>query len=336
MKMAIKIKQPGLFTTVQDEGRIGYQNLGFSIAGALDQYALKIGQQLIGNKGPALECTIMGPTIEFKANNTFVITGAPFNAQLNETSVPHQTVVQANKGDILKLNNVVEGARCYILFGKPLDIPQVANSYSTHTRSQIGGFKGRALKSGDYINCIENDFGHNTLGHKYNGQLVLDEEVTIHIVEGPQIDAFSATAQNELTTNTFTISDSSDRMGYRLKGPTISPEHSADIISEPVALGSIQVPNDGNPIILLNDKQTVGGYTKIANVCQADLNVLAQLKPGNKIQFKWITIEEATDKLIAQQEEFAKTLIAITETPQFEINEMRNTSSKIAKLLKGE
>ncbi|MBF7016961.1 5-oxoprolinase subunit C family protein [Staphylococcus durrellii] len=334
--MAIKIKQPGLFTTVQDEGRIGFQNLGFSIAGALDQYAFKIGQQLIGNKGPALECTIMGPTIEFKNNNTFVITGAPFNAQLNETSVPHQTVLEANKGDILKLNNVIDGARCYILFGKPLDIPKVANSYSTHTRSHIGGFKGRTLKSGDYINCIENEYFNNTLGHRYNGQLDLDEELTIHIVEGPQIDAFSAATQSELTSNTFTISDSSDRMGYRLKGPTVSPEKSADIISEPVALGSVQVPNDGNPIILLNDKQTVGGYTKIANVCHGDLNVLAQLKPGNKIKFKWITIEEATDKLIKQQQEFTKTLTAITETPQFEISEMRSTSSKIAKLLKGE
>lgn len=334
--MAIKIKQPGLFTTVQDEGRIGFQNLGFSIAGALDQYAFKIGQQLIGNKGPALECTIMGPTIEFKNNNTFVITGAPFNAQLNETSVPHQTVLEANKGDILKLNNVIDGARCYILFGKPLDIPKVANSYSTHTRSHIGGFKGRTLKSGDYINCIENEYFNNTLGHRYNGQLDLDEELTIHIVEGPQIDAFSAATQSELTSNTFTISDSSDRMGYRLKGLTVSPEKSADIISEPVALGSVQVPNDGNPIILLNDKQTVGGYTKIANVCHGDLNVLAQLKPGNKIKFKWITIEEATDKLIEQQQEFTKTLTAITETPQFEISEMRSTSSKIAKLLKGE
>ena len=334
--MAIKIKQPGLFTTVQDEGRIGFQNLGFSIAGALDQYAFKIGQQLIGNNGPALECTIMGPTIEFKDNNTFVITGAPFNAQLNESSVPHQTVVKANKGDILKLNNVIEGARCYILFGKPLDIPKVANSYATHTRSQIGGFNGRTLKSGDYINCIENEYPNHTLGHSFNGQLNLDEQVTIHIVKGPQIDAFSASAQSELTANTFTISDSSDRMGYRLKGPTISPEKSADIISEPVALGSIQVPKDGNPIILLNDKQTVGGYTKIANVCQADLNVLAQLKTGNKIQFKWITIEEATDKLIEQQQAFAKTLTSINETPQFEMSEMRNTASKIAKLLKGE
>lgn len=334
--MAIKIKQPGLFTTVQDEGRIGFQNLGFSIAGALDQYAFKIGQQLIGNNGPALECTIMGPTIEFKDNNTFVITGAPFNAQLNESSVPHQTVVKANKGDILKLNNVIDGARCYILFGKPLDIPKIANSYATHTRSQVGGFNGRTLKSGDYINCIENEYSNHTLGHSFNGQLNLDEQVTIHIVEGPQIDAFSASAQSELTANTFTISDSSDRMGYRLKGPTISPENSADIISEPVALGSIQVPNDGNPIILLNDKQTVGGYTKIANVCQADLNTLAQLKPGNKIQFKWITIEEATDKLIEQQQAFAKTLTAINETPQFEMSEMRNTASKIAKLLKGE
>lgn len=334
--MAIKILQPGLFTTVQDEGRIGYQNLGFSIAGALDLYAFKIGQQLIGNDGPALECTIIGPTIEFKESNTFVISGAKFNAQLNEEAVPHQTVMKANKGDILKVNNVTTGARCYVLFGKPLDIPKVADSYATHTRSNIGGFKGRALQSGDYIHCVPNENTRNTLGQSVSAHRVMDDKVTIHIVEGPQIDSFSAKAQNELTANTFKISDSSDRMGYRLKGPIINPKHSADIISEPVALGSIQVPNDGNPIILLNDKQTVGGYTKIANVCQADLNILAQLKPGDEINFKWISIKDATEKLISLQQDFNKTLRAIKKIPQFELSKMRVTSSKIAKLLKGE
>ena len=332
--MSIKILTPGLFSTVQDLGRVGYQDQGFSTAGALDTYALRIGYTLIGNEGPAIEFTIIGPTIQFLNDNTFVLTGGHFEATLNDQAISHQTVIFVEKGDELKIGSVVDGARGYILFGNPLEIPKVANSYSTHTRSKIGGYKGRALKSNDVITCQQNNIYAERIGLSCPVD-TLNQEL-IHIIEGPQIERFSDEAKQKLVNENFEISEKSDRMGFRLQGENIAPIESADIISEPLALGSIQVPNDGNPIILLNDKQTVGGYTKIATVCAADLPILAQKKPNETIKFEWITVEAATEKLKQKEQEFNKKQKQVLKSPIFDISQLRMTSNRINKLLKGE
>ncbi|WP_437750910.1 biotin-dependent carboxyltransferase family protein [Staphylococcus shinii] len=332
--MSIKILTPGLFSTVQDIGRVGYQDQGFSTAGALDTYALRIGYTLIGNEGPAIEFTIIGPTIQFLNDNTFVLTGGHFEATLNDQAISHQTVIFVEKGDELKIGSVVDGARGYILFGNPLEIPKVANSYSTHTRSKIGGYHGRALKSSDVITCQQNKMYTERIGLSCPVD-TLNQEL-IHIIEGPQIERFSDEAKQKLVNENFEISEKSDRMGFRLQGENIAPIESADIISEPLALGSIQVPNDGNPIILLNDKQTVGGYTKIATVCAADLPILAQKKPNETIKFEWITVEAATEKLKQKEQEFNKKQKQVLKSPIFDISQLRMTSNRINKLLKGE
>lgn len=332
--MSIKILTPGLFSTVQDLGRVGYQDQGFSTAGALDTYALRIGYTLIGNEGPAIEFTIIGPTIQFLNDNTFVLTGGHFEATLNDQAISHQTVIFVEKGDELKIGSVVDGARGYILFGNPLEIPKVANSYSTHTRSKIGGYHGRALKSSDVITCQQNKMYTERIGLSCPVD-TLNQEL-IHIIEGPQIERFSDGAKQKLVNENFEISEKSDRMGFRLQGENIAPIESADIISEPLALGSIQVPNDGNPIILLNDKQTVGGYTKIATVCAADLPILAQKKPNETIKFEWITVEAATEKLKQKEQEFNKKQKQVLKSPIFDISQLRMTSNRINKLLKGE
>ncbi|MGW7878816.1 5-oxoprolinase subunit C family protein [Staphylococcus shinii] len=332
--MSIKILTPGLFSTVQDLGRVGYQDQGFSTAGALDTYALRIGYTLIGNEGPAIEFTIIGPTIQFLNDNTFVLTGGHFEATLNDQAISHQTVIFVEKGDELKIGSVVDGARGYILFGNPLEIPKVANSYSTHTRSKIGGYHGRALKSFDVITCQQNKMYRERIGLSCPVD-TLNQEL-IHIIEGPQIERFSDEAKQKLVNENFEISEKSDRMGFRLQGENIAPIESADIISEPLALGSIQVPNDGNPIILLNDKQTVGGYTKIATVCVADLPILARKKPNETIKFEWITVEAATEKLKQKEQEFNKKQKQVLKSPIFDISQLRMTSNRINKLLKGE
>ncbi|MDG0842601.1 biotin-dependent carboxyltransferase family protein [Staphylococcus equorum] len=334
--MSIKILNPGLFSTIQDQGRIGFQNQGFSNAGVLDQYAYKLGQSLIGNEGPAIECTIIGPTLQFLADNTVIITGAQYNAKINDKDIDVQTVTSVKKGDVLELGAVVNGARGYILFGKPLDVPMVAGSYATHTRSHIGGYKGRALKGDDVILCKQDDTYLSKVGYSLELNTETFNKDTIQIIEGPQINRFTLDTQDKLTTVEFKISEKSDRMGYRLQGETISPIDSADIISEPVALGSIQVPNDGNPIILLNDKQTVGGYTKIATVCGSDLHILAQKQPGDVLHFEWITIEEATEKLKQQELDFKKILEGTINTPIYNMAQLRPTASRIKKILKGE
>lgn len=332
--MSIKILNPGLFSTVQDLGRVGYQDQGFSTAGAIDTYALRIGYTLIGNNGPAIEFTIVGPTIQFLTDNTFVLTGGHFEATLNNQVISSQTVIFVKKGDELKIGSVVDGARGYILFGKPLDIQKVANSYSTHTRSKIGGYKGRALKSNDVITCQQNNMYAERIGLSCPVEAI--NQQVIHIIEGPQIESFSNEAKQKLVNEGFKISEKSDRMGFRLQGEKIAPIESADIISEPVALGSIQVPNDGNPIILLNDKQTVGGYTKIATVCAADLSLIAQKQPNETVKFEWITVEAATEKLHQKERELNEKQNEVLKAPIFDTSQMRKTSTRINKLLKGE
>lgn len=332
--MSIKILNPGLFSTVQDLGRVGYQDQGFSTAGAIDTYALRIGYTLIGNNGPAIEFTIVGPTIQFLTDNTFVLTGGHFEATLNNQVISSQTVIFVKKGDELKIGSVVDGARGYILFGKPLDIQKVANSYSTHTRSKIGGYKGRALKSNDVITCQQNNMYAERIGLSCPVEAI--NQQVIHIIEGPQIESFSNEAKQKLVNEGFKISEKSDRMGFRLQGEKIAPIESADIISEPVALGSIQVPNDGNPIILLNDKQTVGGYTKIATVCAADLSLIAQKQPNETVKFEWITVEVATEKLHQKERELNEKQNQVLKAPIFDTSQMRKTSTRINKLLKGE
>lgn len=333
--MGIKIIKPGLFTTVQDKGRFGYQHLGFSSAGAMDVYSFEIGQALIHNNGPSLEYTVIGPTIQFTSNNTFVLTGGQFGAKLNNQNIDNNSVILANKGDLLEIGASIKGARGYIFFGNPLDIEQVAGSYSTHTRSKVGGYQGRTLKKNDIINISQNDNYKSNLGKTIDYEAVPEDNI-IHIIEGPQIDAFSIEKKNRLVESEYKISDQSDRMGYRLLGETVPPDNGADIISEPVGLGSIQVPNDGNPIILLNDKQTVGGYTKIATVSQLDLKKLAQFKPGNTIQFQWISVKEASEKLHDFDEHFNNLLNSIETQPIFSMQSIRNTSHKISKIIEEE
>lgn len=333
--MGIKIIKPGLFTTVQDKGRFGFQHLGFSGSGAMDQFSYDLGRQLIANDGPSLEFTIIGPTIQFNQNNTFVLTGGQFNAKLNNAKITNNSVVLANKGDILELGLVIRGARGYIFFGHSLDIEKVADSYSTHTRSGVGGFYGRTLKKDDHIQVVQNSNYKVNLGKSIDYDAVEQDNI-IHIIEGPQVDAFSEEKRKNLVESEYKISDQSDRMGYRLIGNQIPPENGADIISEPVGLGSIQVPNDGNPIILLNDKQTVGGYTKIATVSQLDLKKLAQFKPGDMIQFKWTSVDEANEMLQSFNQKFSDKLDSVTNAPIFNMHSMRPTSQKLAKLIEEE
>ncbi|MCI8279631.1 MAG: biotin-dependent carboxyltransferase, partial [Staphylococcus xylosus] len=289
---------------------------------------------LIGNNGPAIEYTIVGPTIQFLTDNTFVLTGGHFEATLNNQVISSQTVIFVKKGDELKIGSIVDGARGYILFGKPLNIQKVANSYSTHTRSKIGGYKGRALKSNDVITCQQNNMYAERIGLSCPVEAI--NQQVIHIIEGPQIESFSNKAKQKLVNEGFKISEKSDRMGFRLQGEKIAPIESADIISEPVALGSIQVPNDGNPIILLNDKQTVGGYTKIATVCAADLSLIAQKQPNETVKFEWITVEAAIEKLHQKERELNEKQNQVLKAPIFDTSQMRKTSTRINKLLKGE
>ncbi|MBI5975865.1 biotin-dependent carboxyltransferase family protein [Staphylococcus canis] len=336
--MTIKIIKPGLFTTIQDEGRYGHQSEGFSPAGVMDRPSYEILNTLLNTKSqPALEITMIGPKIKFLSHNLFAIAGAPFSATLNGENIPHQTVIKAEKGDVLDLGTATKGMRAYVGFAEPLDIPAIEGSYSTHTRTRVGGYKGRVLKEKDIIHTKASHIDYSLIGRTSDFMsFTSSSDLPIAIMDGPQLESFSRRTIKEIEHIEFKVSESSDRMGYRLKGESIKPIESADIISEPVALGSIQVPNDGNPIILLNDRQTVGGYTKIATVIDSDIVDIAQRRPGETVKFEWVTFNEANEILSRKARKLEDAKYQITNKPKRILNDLRPTQRKIKSVLKGD
>lgn len=330
--------KPGLFTTIQDLGRMGRQYEGYSPAGVMDRPSYEILNTLLNTEGqPAIEFTMIGPQIQFLQQNLFAITGACFSATLNGQDIPHQTVIRAEKNDVLEIGPAHCGMRGYLGFAEPLDIPLFEGSYATHTRTAIGGFKGRALKANDIITTRPTYIDNQLIGRSSDFlSFTPSRDLPIRIMDGPQLESFSRRTIHEIEQMEFIISESSDRMGYRLKGPSIQPATDADIISEPVALGSIQVPKDGNPIILLNDRQTVGGYTKIATVIASDIVEIVQRQPGEQIKFEWVTFNEASEILSRKNRQLEDAKAQICQYPQRLLSNIRPTQQKIKTVLKGE
>ncbi|OFI06958.1 KipI antagonist [Clostridium acetireducens DSM 10703] len=298
----LKIINAGLFTTIQDKGRIGYQQFGMSTAGAMDEFSLKVGNILLGNDEyeGALEITMVGPQIEFNTSTVIVITGANISPKLNNNSIPMWHSIKVKKGDVLSFGGAKSGCRSYICFAGGIDVPKVLGSKSTYVKAAIGGFKGRALKSGDEINLVKinkslDHIANRTIPENFIPKYFKNHE--IRLILGPQHESFSKEEIEKFLNSEYEISNQADRMGYRLSGPEIKHIKGADIISDGIALGSVQIPGHGMPIIMMADRQTTGGYTKIATIISTDIPVLGQAKPGDKIKFKNITIEEAHEVL---------------------------------------
>ncbi len=308
----LKIKNPGLLTTIQDFGRIGYQQYGVPVAGAMDSYAMQLANILVGNdrNDAVIEMTFVGPEIEFNLNTTIAITGADMSPNINGSLIEMYKTINVNKGDILKFNAVKQGCRAYLSICGGLDIPNIMESKSTYLRANIGGFEGRKLRVGDeiYVKARKNVRRVNT--REIPKELIpqYKNEVAARVILGPEDKRFTNQGIETFFEDEYKITNQSDRMGYRLDGKKIEHKDGADIISGGIALGAIQVPGHGQPIIMMADRQTTGGYTKIANVISVDIPYLAQLKPGDKIKFKETTLDEA-HKLIKQREEKLTKLI---------------------------
>lgn len=294
----IKIDNPGLMTTVQDLGRYGYQQYGVLVSGAMDHVAARLANILAGNDDNEglLETTIMGLKIEFISSAVIAITGGDLQPALNDKSIAMNKSVPVNAGDCLTFRGMKKGCRSYIAFSGGIDVPVVMGSKSTFLKAQIGGYEGRALKAGDILNIGElktfmSDIAGREIAenfYEYGSSIV-----ELRIVLGPQDDAFTEKGIETLFSNEYTVTNNCDRMGYKLEGEKIQHKDGADIISDGIAMGAIQVPSKGTPIIMMADRQTTGGYTKIGNVITADLPKVAQAKPGDKIIFKKSTLEEA-------------------------------------------
>ncbi|MDR3348604.1 MAG: biotin-dependent carboxyltransferase family protein [Acidaminococcales bacterium] len=308
----LKVLNPGLFSTVQDLGRTGFLAFGVPQAGALDDYACRAANLLAGNdeNAPLLELTMFGGEYEFCADTLVALAGADMSAELDGAAFGNWLSRRVKKGQKLALSFAVSGCRAYLAVAGGFKIAKTMDSTSTHTRSGIGGMEGRALKKGDLLPIKESAGGQGRILPA--GLKPTLGPVLLRVLPGPQEDAFEDGAFAVLESAQYLIEADSDRMGYRLRGPRLQHKAGADIISDALISGGVQVPGSGQPIIMLNDCQTTGGYTKLCFVISPDLPLLAQCRPGDWIKFRAVTEEESLWALaeyegrLAKLREFAK------------------------------
>ncbi|HET8578662.1 MAG TPA: biotin-dependent carboxyltransferase family protein [Methylomirabilota bacterium] len=301
--MRLLVHDAGPMTTVQDLGRPGYLRVGIPDSGPMDREAFVLANRLVGNADNAagLECTLIGPRLEFADERVLAVTGADMVPTLNGTPVPRWQALLVKSGDVLKFGPARSGVRAYVAVSGGIDTPPALGSRSTYVRGRLGGLGGRALKKGDQLPLAPMRgprFG------RLRPERVPDysREPEIRVVLGPQDDRFTARGIAAFLEGPYEMLPQSDRMGARLKGPFIEHTRGHDIISDGVALGGIQVVGEGQPIVLLVDRQSTGGYTKIATVCSFDIGRIGQVKPGQWLRFRKITVGEAHAELRARQE----------------------------------
>jgi biotin-dependent carboxylase-like uncharacterized protein len=295
---AITVVSPGLFTTVQDLGRWGHQAEGVPVAGAMDADAHQTANALVGNRpqAPTLEVTLMGPELRFEAESVVAVAGADLSATLDGTDLPVNTARACRSGAVLRFGARREGARAYLACAGGFEVPPVLGSAATHVMSGLGGLEGRALKAGDRLRLGQCHGGTGLVsGYPPGGNRVAGG-ARLRVLPGPQDDLFDAAAFETLQRGRYVIAPQSNRMGYRLSGPSlVAPP--GDMISDVTFPGAIQVPSSGQPILLMADRQTIGGYPQIATVISADLPLAGQLAPGDWIEFEVCTRGEALSAL---------------------------------------
>jgi antagonist of KipI len=293
---SVIISSAGMLTTVQDSGRYGYQRFGMPVSGAMDLFSYNLANMLVGNSGgeACLEATVTGPEIYFRGSTAIAVCGADMGPVKNGIPVGLNRTIIMKDGDVLGFTGLERGCRSYIAFAGGIDVPLVMGSRSTCLRAGTGGYRGRALRSGDEL-----DLGvtGGIIARRTVPEHLLPPygtEVTVRVCRGPEADRFDDGGRRTFFSSGYVVSDQSDRMGYRLKGePLRTVSSPADIISAGVTAGTIQVPGDGQPVILMADCQTTGGYSRIAGVISADLPLVAQMLPGNIIRFMEVTVTEA-------------------------------------------
>jgi len=308
--MKIKVISPGVLTTVQDTGRFGHQAAGIPEAGAMDRESLRLANSLVQNPEDAatLELTVFGGTFEFDGEGTIALTGADMRPFLNGNRMSINTAVPVKAGDRLELGAASRGMRAYLAVSGGIDVPVVLGSRSTDLKSRLGGLDGRKLRAGDVLESGSRPQAAAELAEVQGSpcepvlqrlaQATDPEGVTqIRFLFGPQDSMFGEEAKRTFTESIYTLSAACDRMGYRLEGAAIPSISGTDILSEGICFGSIQVPANGQPIVMMADHQTTGGYAKIGTVLSEDLPLLAQLGSGKRIHFVPVTLEELGESL---------------------------------------
>jgi len=301
----LKVLTPGAYTTVQDAGRFAFQQMGVPVSGALDDFALRVANRLVGNppECAVLEITVMGPRLEFTAQTAIAVAGAQINMTLNGTPVAGWSTLPIQPGDILDIHQVRSGCRAYLAVQGGFDVPVIMGSRSTYVGGRLGGFAGRPLAAGDVLAGA--DVSPGIRPRQLPEEWIPDYpgDILVRAIPGPQ-DHFFDEGLAVLFGNPYMVTAKADRMGYRLQGPAIAirEDMPPSIVSEPSMPGSIQIPADAQPIILFVE-QTVGGYAKIATVISVDLFRVAQATPGDTIRFEAVDLERA-HALYRERQEF--------------------------------
>src|SRR5438105_8306081 len=291
-------------TTIQDEGRWGLQARGVPVGGPMDPVSHRLANALVGNGRDAatLEITLLGPELEFDDERLVAVTGAAFDVWLDGRTVPHNAPFTAPAGARLRFGERRLGARAYLAVAGGIAVAPTLGSRATHLISAMGGLGGRALAAGDVLPLGEPTDVYGTVSMPQAAVVQLpDRHARLRVLPGPQTEYFSSDALEALQSAPYVIASNSDRMGFRLEGPPLTHTRGADIISDATPLGVLQVPASGQPILLMADRQTTGGYPKIATVIAADISVAGQLGPGDQIAFSVCTPREALAALIAQE-----------------------------------
>ena len=308
----LKVRRAGMLTSVQDLGRWGFQSSGVPVAGAMD--LLRLGNAMLGNPegAAALEVTLPGPELEVCGCGAAVFAGGDLGFSVNGRPVGSWRVVELKDGDVISFTGPKIGCRGNLCFAGGVDVPLVMNSRSTYMRAKIGGFEGRALKNGDVITTGEPSplwkrLDGFTLPPELNPALPADAPLSL--MTGLQEDLFTEEGRATLFSSEYTITSESDRMGCRLDGAKIEHVKGGDIVSDGVPLGAVQIPSHGMPIVMLADRQTTGGYTKIGVLTPLSIEALVQKMPGSAVRFRKASIDDGT----AEQMKIAETVRRVGE-----------------------
>ena len=290
--MKLTILSPGPLSTIQDAGRFGAMGKGFSPGGAMDTEAMALANLLVGNAPGVgvIEMTMLGITARFDCDSVIALTGADMCARLNGHPTQRYCSIAVHSGDTLSMGAAKSGMRAYLAVAGGFDLPVVMGSVSTDLKCGLGGFQGRKLQKGDELPL-------NQSVAAYQPRRLFPPDypdcITLRVLMGPQDDAFTKRGIDTFLGSEYTLTDKSDRMGLRLSGEKIESKNGVDILSDGIAAGSVQIPASGTPIIMMADRQTTGGYAKIATVISADLSRVAQARPGTRIRFAQVSESEA-------------------------------------------
>ncbi len=328
--MTVQVIRAGLITTVQDLGRRGYQQYGVSVGGAMDRFATRVANILVGNPESAavLEATLRGPTLRFDSDALIAICGCDLAPTIDGAPVPRWRPVAVRKDTTIAFGTARSGCRAYLAIAGGFDVPLVLNSRCTYLRATLGGHEGRALQAGDALpvgapSVVALEIMHQLSGDRskafnparWNAEPYAPayaEHPTARIILGCEFDWLSQESQQLLLNTAYEITNQSDRMGYRLSRPTLTLAQTRKMmVSAPVCAGTIQVPPDGQPLVLMADCATTGGYPRVAHVATVDLPLVAQAKPGSRLRFQKITLGEAHELYRAAETAIEKLKLAL-------------------------